>query len=346
MLDSRNEMYKISVLVPVYGVEHYIERCARSLFKQTYPNLEYVFVNDCTPDRSVEILRQVLENYPNRADSVKIINHNTNQGIAAARNTLLDNAVGDFVCFVDSDDWLEFNAIELLVKKLEEADADLVSGNRMVHYQGQDSLLFERKYQSREEMVLRMMQRSCDHFITGRLFRRFLFFENNLRWNEGLDLAEDRYMMTLLTYYAKSCEVVDDVIYHYERRNINSFTMNDNLGKVLKNNRQELGNVLALERFFKDKEVVFQKECARCVMEQLEFNMKYALAYSDREEFYDITSIIDGRNYVDLNYIDWEKAGIKGWFLHNYFLMRLDWLKGKTIRFVRKKMKCKNYFKG
>ena len=53
-------MYKISVLVPIYGVEQYIERCARSLFEQTYPNLEYVFVNDCTPDRSMEILRQVL----------------------------------------------------------------------------------------------------------------------------------------------------------------------------------------------------------------------------------------------------------------------------------------------
>ncbi len=59
--------YKVSALIPIYNVEAYIERCARSLFEQTYPNLEYVFVNDCTPDRSMDILKRAMEDYPERA---------------------------------------------------------------------------------------------------------------------------------------------------------------------------------------------------------------------------------------------------------------------------------------
>ena len=142
-------MYKVSVLVPIYGVEHYIERCARSLFEQTYPNLEYVFVNDCTPDRSVDILKQVMESYPNRVDAVKVINHNTNRGIAAARNTLIDNAVGDYVCYVDSDDWLELDAIEKLVKKLMESGAEIVSGSYLLHYGEEELLYLAKDYQKK-----------------------------------------------------------------------------------------------------------------------------------------------------------------------------------------------------
>ena len=67
------EIKKVSILVPVYGVEKYIERCARSLFEQTYDNIEYIFVDDCTKDRSIGILQKVLEDYPNRKNQVKIL---------------------------------------------------------------------------------------------------------------------------------------------------------------------------------------------------------------------------------------------------------------------------------
>lgn len=69
------ENKKVSILVPVYGVEKYIERCARSLFEQTYDNIEYIFVDDCTKDRSIEILQKVLEDYPNRKKQVEILHH-------------------------------------------------------------------------------------------------------------------------------------------------------------------------------------------------------------------------------------------------------------------------------
>ncbi len=334
--------YKVSVLVPIYGVENFIERCARSLFEQTYPNLEYVFVNDCSPDRSVDILKQVMESYPNRVDAVKVINHNTNRGIAAARNTLIDNAVGDYVCYVDSDDWLELDAIEKLVKKLMESGAEIVSGSYLLHYGEEELLYLAKDYQKKEQWVLNMMQYACNHYIAGRCLRRSLFVENSLRWKEGLDLAEDRYMITLLSYYAKGYDTVDDVVYHYDKRNFNSITSVNGV-KRLENNRQELGNMLALESFFKDKEAVYQRASVRCVMEQLMLNLNVALAYAAKSEFQAIACMIDARNEDDLKLVGWKKEGMKGWCQHHYGWMRLNWLKRKTVRFVKKRLKCKNF---
>ena len=84
----------VSILTPVYRAEKYIERCTRSLFEQTYENLEYIFVDDCAPDHSIQLLQQVLAEYPKREKQTKIIHHEKNRGVAAARNTAVENASG------------------------------------------------------------------------------------------------------------------------------------------------------------------------------------------------------------------------------------------------------------
>ncbi len=107
----------VSILVPVYGVEKHIERCAKSLFDQTYSNLEFIFVNDTSPDKSVLMLQSVIKKYPKKNKHITIFHHTKNLGLAATRNTLIANCSGEFVFHVDSDDWLEPNTIELFVKK-------------------------------------------------------------------------------------------------------------------------------------------------------------------------------------------------------------------------------------
>lgn len=86
---------KISVLVPVYGVEKYIARCAESLFGQTYSNLEFVFVDDCTPDRSIAVLHEVMERWPQRAAQVRILRNDRNSGVGYVRQRLIDESTGD-----------------------------------------------------------------------------------------------------------------------------------------------------------------------------------------------------------------------------------------------------------
>ena len=97
-------MPKVSVVIPVYGVEKYIERCARTLFEQTIDDIEYIFVNDCTKDRSIEILEQVIKDYPQRKGQIRIENMLTNSGQAAVRRCGIELATGEYIIHCDSDD--------------------------------------------------------------------------------------------------------------------------------------------------------------------------------------------------------------------------------------------------
>ena len=105
---------KVSILVPFYKVEKYVGRCIESLFTQTYANIEYVFVNDCTPDKSMEVIIEYIEKY-GVAERCKMIVHETNQGISVSRNDCLDNMTGDYFLFIDSDDYIDRDMVELLV---------------------------------------------------------------------------------------------------------------------------------------------------------------------------------------------------------------------------------------
>ena len=106
----------ISVVVPVYGVERYIERCVRSLFSQTMiEGVEFIFVNDCTKDKSMEILMDLLKQYPSRQSQVRVVDHKENMGLAAARITALNLAKGEYVINLDSDDYFERDMLECIL---------------------------------------------------------------------------------------------------------------------------------------------------------------------------------------------------------------------------------------
>ena len=127
MIDNSSAQHSetvVSLLVPVYNVEKYVEQCARSIFGQTYPNLEIIFVDDCSPDHSIEIIRRVLEEYPQRKPQTKIIPHTHNQGRAVARQTAMQNCTGYYTIHCDSDDYMAPDAISQLVAKARKEDAD------------------------------------------------------------------------------------------------------------------------------------------------------------------------------------------------------------------------------
>lgn len=123
-------MPKVSVIIPVFGVEKYIERCARSLFEQTLDDMEFIFVDDCTPDRSIVILKSVIEEYRLRFSEkkyeVRIVRMPTNSGLAAVRRHGIQLATGDYIIHCDSDDWVDVTMYEKMYNKAIEEDADLV----------------------------------------------------------------------------------------------------------------------------------------------------------------------------------------------------------------------------
>ena len=119
-------MPKVSVIIPVYRTEKYIERCVRSLFNQTLDEIEYLFIDDCSPDNSIKILNNVLEDYPHRKEQVIIHRMSRNSGQAIVRNWGMQNATGEYVIHCDSDDWGDADMYRAMYDKAVEEHSDVV----------------------------------------------------------------------------------------------------------------------------------------------------------------------------------------------------------------------------
>ena len=137
-------MPKVSVIIPVYGVEKYIERCARSLFEQTLDDIEYIFVDDCTPDRSIEILKTVLEEYPNRIPQTRILRNEHNLGAAGSKDAGMKIATGEYLMFVDSDDWIDSDGVQRMYEFASREEVDISYCNFYGGFgRGQDDIAIE-----------------------------------------------------------------------------------------------------------------------------------------------------------------------------------------------------------
>ena len=242
----------VSILIPVYNVEAYIERCARSAFEQSYQNLEFIFVDDATPDASIQVLQRVIVDYPDRCDSIKILHHDRNRGLAAARNTAIAACHGDFVMHVDSDDWLEPEAAELLICRQQATRADIVYTRGNYLENGATLKIDCRGWSTdREHLLLNILQDKATMCIWSKLIRRSLYTDHHIRCDEQGSYYEDYQALCQLLYYAKTIARLDAYIYHYDRANPNSIVT-----QALNNldiQQQGLRSIQAVYEFFQDK---------------------------------------------------------------------------------------------
>lgn len=214
----------LSVLVPVYGVERYIADCARSLFAQRDVDAEFVFVDDASPDGSVDRLREVMAEYPAVGERVRILRHAHNRGVGAARRTAIEAARGTYICFVDSDDVLsDDRALAQLSEEARRTDADLIfggycevspAGRRRIHTPRPD-----------RDRVLRSLLRQdyrTSNRLWGILIRRALHTRYGVWPAAGLNFAEDYVLLSQLVYRAARIAAVDRPFYAYRTANAGS----------------------------------------------------------------------------------------------------------------------------
>lgn len=281
--------YKVTIAVPVYGVEAYIEKCAESLFEQTYPNLEYVFIDDCSPDKSIEIIEKVLDRYPNRQGQVRIIRQKKNKGCPAARNLAVQLATGDFIFHVDADDYLEKDAISSMVSEQMATDADLVVGNYMIETDSKTNLV---QYcdisKTKEEIVKDCLDDRSSQSVWGILIRRQIYIENNIRADENFHVGEDWQVAPLLLYYANKIAYVDKVIYHYQLSRPNSITITSQESVTKKKNQLIcfVKTMNCLLESFKDKGQTFLDVIYRKKAILVQDAMIYCCKDKDKKSFY------------------------------------------------------------
>ena len=213
-----NRDIKISIIAPIYGVEKYIVEFAESVLSQSYPNIEFIFVNDGTKDRSMELLDELITaKYEHLRPQIKIVNKQ-NGGLPAARRTGLEHATGDYIYNVDSDDWLSEGSIEKIAQKIADTDADIIYFNYVKEYPTRSSVKKERCYRDHEKKhyVRNMYNHRSFGTLCNKCIRRKLFIENDIAVPK-YGYAEDCFVSTQVVGYARSIAYLDENVYHYRK---------------------------------------------------------------------------------------------------------------------------------
>lgn len=217
-----NKTPHVSVIVPVYNAALYIERCAKSLIEQTLEEIEIIFVDDCSPDNSIELVKSLANNYPDRLDRIKYVRHEHNYGATQARKTGLDVAVGEYVAYCDSDDYVSVEMYEKLYDEAERTKSEIVYCDFLMDYGlqkticcsvelCQDKALFLERYISYGWTVLWNM-----------IVKRSLYLDNPISYPFGISYCEDFYLACQLFYYSKKLSKVSESFYYYNRTNESS----------------------------------------------------------------------------------------------------------------------------
>lgn len=241
-------MVKVSVIVPIYGVEAYIERCARSLFEQTLEDMQFIFVDDKTPDKSVEVLQRVIEDYPERKANILIVKHEENQGSCAARKTAIRYAEGEFVAHCDSDDWVDLDLYQKLYEKAKQDESDVVVCS-FIETDCQHLSIPISVFPAAKDGVL-TNRLSCwenEGSLCNKLFKRELY--NYDITFPVADMGEDMCLVYQLIFYCKKISYVPEVHY-YIYKNPLSITRTPTKENILKNFNGACANCRIVEKFY------------------------------------------------------------------------------------------------
>ena len=214
-------MYKISLIVPIYGVERYIRQSAESALGQSYGDVQFVFVNDGTKDRSMEILQELIEEKYSSLKSRIVIVNKENGGLPSARKAGLDIAEGEYILFADSDDWLDTDAVAKIMAKAEETGADLVYFDLVKEYgAGKVSFKKEREYtaDTKEDYIINIFNYKSHGYTVTKCFRKKLYTEN-LIYFPKYGMHEDIYLMSQIIFHAQSLAHLPEALYHYRKDN-------------------------------------------------------------------------------------------------------------------------------
>lgn len=206
---------KVSIIIAVYNCEKYIEACARSLFEQTLDDIEYIFVNDATPDDSIIILNSVIEEFPARKPCIKIVHFDKNGGVSNARHIGIENATGEYVIHADSDDWVDKDMYERLYQKAKETNADIVGCNFRHEFTDVQYIFHQQYADTIEENISRLINGRIFPSLCTSLTRRSLIEENGITFPIGLNMGEDLFFNLQLYLHAKKIVSMKCAPYHY-----------------------------------------------------------------------------------------------------------------------------------
>lgn len=283
MIKQNDNMPKVSIIVPVYGVEKYIERCARSLFEQTLDDIEYLFIDDCTPDKSVEILKRVLEEYPHRKSQVVIHRMEQNSGQAKVREWGMRNARGEYVIHCDSDDWVDVHMYEEMYNKAIEEDADVVVCDYVLtNGKSVIKTINACHAKSAKQLIENCLFQRDPWSLCNKLFNRKVYY--NIEYPQGA-MGEDMVTTMQLLWNCKTLSYINKPYYQY-------FYNSESITKVCTRNscinkfNQLSLNTTILMNFIKNNKLDTEFKDALVVYKNFIRSVLYPIVYD--KQYYNI----------------------------------------------------------
>lgn len=285
---------KISLIIPVFNLEAYIDRCICSLLSQTYENLEFIFVDDGSKDNSLSILRM----YEKEDKRVKVIKQE-NSGVSVARNRGIEVSTGDYIMFVDGDDWLEFNAVEKMFEYINSGDHDIACCNFVFECLETG----EKRYTSRPFISYELKGRDIlASYLSGkglwasscaRLYKVSFLKTYCFQFEPGVSIGEDGFFSLQVMSKAKSIIICGDPFYHVLVRSSSATRSVACNGFLFRENSycNYLYNNGLLEDFIEEYRVWFLWSCTSCILKAT-----LRLSYANFKTSYD-SYVIDSNFY-------------------------------------------------
>lgn len=262
----------ISIIIPVYNASAVIQRCLESINRQNYRKLEILFVDDCCTDDSMDKLNDFLRQ--NITDlKIKCIHHEHNRGVAAARNTGLDNATGEYIYYLDADDFMEGNAIELMYREAERCQADITGCEWYLSFQKNERHMVQADANNGDELFVKMSRGVIRWNLWLFLVRRSLYEQNSIRFIEGMNMGEDMMVMMKLALCSGKTVIMHTPLYHYVQTKSDSLTKTWSTGyqRQIDANVNEVENYIRINR---------DDTCLKKELDYLKLNIKLPLLIS------------------------------------------------------------------
>lgn len=292
---------KVSVIIPVYGVEDYIERCARSLFAQTLKDIEYIFIDDCSPDKSITILLRILEAYPYRRSQVRIIRQPTNSGQAGARKEGIKLAKGEYVIHCDPDDWIELDAYEKLYNKAVETGADIVVCKHY-EYDGVSNNIQGTIYEG--NAIDALILNKYTFTIWDKLVRNSIIQKYKILPFEGINYGEDLNISVRLYCYASTVTYLDEPLYHYDITRSSAITKTNYENLLLS---QAVQNLKMLDDFLEMRSKELKNQSLnKYTLSNQKFWLKWGLYANGKFELWSSLWPESHKHIMKIKSIDWK----------------------------------------
>lgn len=308
---------KVSVIVPVYNVEIYLKKCINSILNQTFRNLEIILVDDGSTDDSGII----CDEYALIDERLKVI-HKENGGLSSARNIGIDNATGDYLAFIDSDDWIEPNMLEVLLERIKQDNSDISICEYLEVYNEEEKItnttMIENKIFTNYKALKNIYDNKLNITMTvtwNKLYKKELF--KNITFPNG-KIHEDEFTTYKLLYAAEKVSYINKKMYYYRQR--------ENSIMKSKFSKKRLDTLDAIEErvdFMKD--IVKDDELYNMTIVfyyNVIMNCYFLYQESNKDDYYTLKDILKRARKIYKIYFKASKESIKSKIIYSSFIIR------------------------